>query len=100
MNAVRFVIASNRPLPIRYDQTHAIWFKKGIHLPTEVSLPFFVEVEDVKRFDGVYQYACEMITQYKQYELQMYIENTAFHQHIQQLFPQAIKRGLLFHIKK
>ena len=97
---VRLVIASNRPLPIRYDQIHAIWFKKGIHSPSEISLPFFVEVEEVKRFDGVYRYACEMIAQYKQYELQLYIENTAFHHHIQQLFPQAVQRGPIFYIKK
>lgn len=100
MNVIRLVIASNRPLPIRFDQTHAIWFRKGIHLPIEVSLPFFVEVEEVKRFDGVYHYACEMLKQYKQYELQLYIENAAFHSKVQQLFPEATQMGPLFYIKK
>ena len=76
---MKCIIASNRPLPIRYYVNPQGFIKRGIICPSEISLPFFVEVE--AEFLGDYsiiaEYIHEVKSQYKQCHIQIYSKETS-----------------------
>ena len=81
------IIASNRQLPIRYDVKNKIWFNRGIHPPSEVQLPFFVEVTCTSMTDGLIHYIEQQKMQYKQFEIEVYCERQSVLQYFKKHFP-------------
>ena len=87
------IIASNRQLPIRYDMKNQIWFNRGIHAPTEVQLPFFVEVRCSSMTDGLIHYIEQQKIQYKQFGIEVYCERRSVLQYYKNHFPNGIIIG-------
>ena len=83
------IIASNRQLPIRYDEKHEIWFNRGICAPQEVQLPFFIEVTCQTVTEGLIHYIEQQIIQYKKFEIEVYCESKTVLAYCKEHFPNG-----------
>lgn len=76
---MKCIIASNRQLPIRYYVNQRCFIKRGISCPSEITLPFFVEVEAefLSDYTVIAEYIQEVKSQYKQCNIQIYSNETS-----------------------
>ena len=87
------IIASNRQLPIRYDEKNQIWFNRGINSPSEIQLPFFVEVTCPTITYGLILYIEQQKSQYKQFEIEVYCETESVLQYYKKHYPNGKIKG-------
>lgn len=75
---MKCIIASNRQLPIRYYVSQQCFIKRGIVCPSEITLPFFVEVEAefLDDYTIIAEYIHEVKRQYTQCNIQIYSKET------------------------
>lgn len=71
---MQIVIASNRQLPIRYVTNEQCRFKRGIHYPIELTLPFFVEVE-IQAYQLLFDYLENIYIQYTSCAIEVFSED-------------------------
>ncbi|MEG0259928.1 MAG: hypothetical protein RR595_04855 [Lysinibacillus sp.] len=73
---MKYIIACNKQLPIRYFPLHQLYFTRGIHCPKEITLPFFVHVQaNENNFPLLLDYLKEIDSQYRQCEFQIYSDD-------------------------
>lgn len=96
---MRYIIACNKQLPIRYYPLHQLYFTRGIHCPKEITLPFFVNVEsDGKNYPLLLDYLKEINAQYSQCDFQVYSDDSHIIAFLQQHVPNVQVQGKVLKI--
>lgn len=94
----KLIIASNHPLPIRYQPEFNLWFRRGIHPPEQITLPFFVEVDLVNTVHALIHYIEAFKKQYITYEMEFYSKSEDVAALIKVNFPYVIERGYVLYL--
>ncbi|MEO4053816.1 hypothetical protein [Solibacillus sp. CAU 1738] len=89
---MKCIIASNRPLPIRYYAKQQCFIRRGINCPTEVTLPFFVEVEIHSDYMFIMEYLNDITSQYKQCDLQIYSTETSILEELCEIYSVTLRQ--------
>ena len=86
---MRIVIASNRQLPIRYLPKEQCRFKRGVHYPIELTLPFFVEVE-LQAYQLLFEYLENVYIQYTSCAIEVFSEDMRLLEELKNKHPSGI----------
>lgn len=87
---MKLIIASNRQLPIRHYPEPLCQINRGIHYPTDITLPFFVEIQAADPVHAVRLYIEDVKCQYLSCEFEIYCREVAILNPLRHYFSDGI----------